>query len=185
MKSEDFRTIDLLVLSVLAFITEFLGYLLVTKLNSPFYISFSFAVCVIAMIRWGAVGVITYLIAGIALVFLKGADDIIIHIIYEVIANGAICIPFLFLLKKNGDWIVEKTRRFLFVTIGCVGSVCLAKGIVLMFVNESQTGIIDYFGSSMLILVVNLLLLFMLYKIKTKLLVDMKNYLSNDQKQED
>lgn len=180
MKYKEFRTADLMILSILAFVSEFLGYLLVEKMDTPFYLSFSFAICIIAMIRWGVVGVITYLIAGVSLLFLKDVDDFTASLFFEVVANVGIVIPFVIILKKDRDVFVNDLKKFILLTFCCVVSLVLVKGTTVMVFNANQTGIIDYFSSTLLIILVNLGLLIVLAYTKSQLLLDMKKNLTSD-----
>ncbi len=180
MKYKEFKIFDLILLSILAFLSEFLGYYLIGKLPTSFYLSFSFAICIIAMVRWGVVGVVTHVAAGIALVLLKGNNVMVYNIFYEVIANVAICIPFLFLVKKDRGIILSKISKFLLIVGLSMLFLCVAKGFVLYFVNGSFTGVVDFFGSSLLILITNVCLLILLYVTKSQILTDMKKMLTSD-----
>lgn len=182
MKKNELKIIDLLILSILAFITECLGYLLVSKLNTPFYLSFSLAICIIAIVRWGIVGVATYCIAGCSLVYLKGEGNYFVSFLYESLANLAICIPFIVVFKreKNRNKVVDSTGKFLMILLTCILSLCICKGVILVIFNNTITGIIDYFASSLLINVVNVLLLLLLAHKKNQILIDMEIYLTKD-----
>ncbi len=187
MKYNQFKMMDLFVLSLLAFGSEFLGYFLVDKLETPFYLSFSFAICFIAMIRWGIIGVITYVVAGISLFVLKFDDATIVgSLFYEVVANAAICLPFLYYINKNRNDILKNMLRVVIVLMLCVLSLTIAKGLVLLIAENSLTGAIEYFGYSLLINLMNVVLLLLLVKSKSQLLTDMKIYLTeSSQKQEE
>lgn len=187
MKYIQFKSMDLVILSILAFASEFLGYFLVEKLETPFYLTFSLAVCIIAMVRWGAVGVITYVVAGVSLFILKDTSSSVAGAFcYEIIANVAVCIPFLFFINKNKNDIVSSMPKFIGILLLCFLSLTLAKGIVLLIIEQSITGAIEYFGYSLLVNLMNVGLLVLLVKTKSQLLTDMKIYLTVDcQKQEE
>lgn len=187
MKYIQFKMMDLFILSLLAFGSEFLGYFLVEKLETPFYLSFSFAICFIAMVRWGVVGVITYVIAGISLFVLKdNGDNIAGSFFYEIVANAAICIPFIFFINKNKNVIVGKMLNVVIVLMLCVLCLTVSKGVVLLITEQSFTGAIEYFGYSLLINLMNVVLLLLFAKTKSQLLTDMKIYLTVEcQKQEE
>ncbi len=185
MNYNKFKIFDLILLSGLAFLTEFLGYFLIGKLPTSIYLSFSFAICIFAMIRWGAIGAITHVIAGVALVILKYNDALLYGFFYEVVANVAIGIPFLFLIGKNKNEIVANLWKFFLITAACLLSLCISKGIVLFFINHSLTGVIDFFSSSLLAIITNFGLLFLFYKTKSQLLTDMKIFLTSDRQQQE
>lgn len=180
MSLKNFKIIDLFILTCLAFGTEFLGYFLLENLSTPVYLSFSLAVCFVAMIRWGFVGVITYVAAGFSLFVIKDTENIIASFFYEVVANAAICIPFAIFYKKGENNIMNKTSLFLKVVVLSLVSLILTKGIVLFFVNESLTGIVDYFSVSLLILAMNTGVLMLLTKAAKHLTIDMVYFLTDE-----
>lgn len=184
MKRNDFKVFDLLVFSILAVGFEFLGYYLVGKLETPIYLSFSFVIGVIAMVRWGVVGVIPFILAGIPLLILK--EDInVATIAYEVIANAFIVVPFLFLTKKKKDLFVGDLLKTNIVFITCILSVCCAKGFVLVAVSGTLNNFINYFAASLLVIVMNALIFSLLSLTKSEIIKDMNYFLSHDEKQED
>lgn len=184
MNRNNYKIIDLIILTILSFIVEFAGFYLVSKLGSPIYLSFSFAICIIAMIRWGFLGVITYVISGIALVILKDWDSILHGILFEVVSNAFICIPFLFLTNKNRTVYASDFKKLFVIILLCITTLCLGKSFALPFIDGDITGL-DYFGSSLLIFVVNSGVLFLLSKTKSQTLVDMQHYKIEDHQQQE
>lgn len=185
MNYKQFKIMDLFILSVLAFGSEFLGYYLIEQIETPFYLSFSLAICFVAMMRWGFTGVITYIISGVALFMLKDDTRSVGLFAYEVIANAAFCIPFLFFINKDKNVIVKKTLKFFAVLGMCIFCLTITKGIVIMIVDKSFTGAIEYFGFNLLFNLMNVGLLFLLVKIKSQLLTDMKIYLTAERQTEE
>ncbi len=187
MEYKKFRLIDLIILTILALVAEFFGYFLVDRLETPFYLTFSLAICIIAMVRWGVVGGITYVLSGVVLFVLKfESDTAVTTFFYEVVANAAVCLPFCYFIGKNKNSIVQSTTKFLIVLLSCLVCLSLAKGLVLLIFNQSANGALAYFGYSLLINVMNMGLLFLLMKTKSQILTDMKVYMTvESQKQEE
>lgn len=180
MSYRQYKMMDLLMLSFLAVIIEFFGYYLVDKLSSPVYLSFALTIGIVALVRWGVVGGVVYLLAGIPLVFLK-EQAFGVSLMYEVLANLGLSIPFIFMIKKNRD-IFAKNKLYLFlISLASILSLSMIKGIVLVAVIGEVSAIVEFFAFSLLMITMNLGLLMILAFNKSQLIRDMDTYIKESQ----
>ncbi len=168
MNYKTFRIFDIFLLSLLAITTEFLGYYLVGKLQTPFYLSFSTVITIIAMIRWGYIGSIVYIVSGICLLFTKGNISIY-TIFYEVIANGFICLPFVFVKDTN-----ISITKILKLILLCYITLSLGKGITMIIFDKVWLGFYYYITSNLLIIILNITILLILIKNKSQLVISFR-----------
>lgn len=173
---------DLFILTILSFLSDYLGYYLVGEIGSSFYLTFSLAITIIAMIRWGTVGVVTYVISGFSLLYLKSSTEFGINFIYEVLVNAFVCIPFLIHTIVYKTIKIEKVISF---TVMSIITLSLAKGIVLVIVDGEITSIINFFMSSLLINIMNIGLIVLLKITNSQLLIDMVEFTTKETNQED
>lgn len=186
MKYRDFKFADLFVFTLLAVASEFFGYFLVGKLNmdAPFYISFSIAISIIAIVRWGVVGIVPFLFSGISLIYLKGSG-IGEGILLEVVANLFLIIPFLFIINKKRDLIINDKVKMLALAIASILSLYVGKGIAIFIIEGEALGGLGYFTNSLFIILMNLLIIAFLINTKSELLRDMKSYILESKTKEE
>lgn len=169
-----FAWFDLIFLSFLAAISEWMGNGLLKVWDSSFYFSFSIAIGIIAIIRWGIPGIIVGIIGGCPGIFFSNLflrDGILFY----SLANLFLGIPILFFGKRNRNMI---SKYPLYLTAYIIMShVCLAigKGIAIYVLTGEVTGMVDYFGATFLIMVINIIVCLLL-RTREGLLCDMRYY---------
>ncbi|MBT9780057.1 hypothetical protein GPL15_26680 [Clostridium sp. MCC353] len=169
-----YQWFDLALLSVLAAISELMGSGLLSVWSSDFYFSFTIAVSLIAMIRWGAVGAVVGMIGGIPGIMFSDMN-VFGGIMFYVLANAFLGIPMLLYGKRNRDDIAESPVFLMLYVL--VSHICLSagKGIVIFFLTGEVTGAVDYFGATFLITVIDLIVCLVL-RMRKGLICDMRNY---------
>lgn len=172
--TEQFKYFDLLFLSLLAAVSEWMGSGLLKVWNSSFYFSFATAICLIAMIRWGTAGVLVGMAGGIPAIWFSDMG-IFSGILFYVIANVSIGIPILLYGARDRNKICE--HSFLLILYVLSAHVCLAigKGAVIFLLTGEHTGVLDYFGATFLITVLDIIVCLVL-NTRKDLLCDMRNY---------
>lgn len=165
---------DLAFLSVLAAVSEWMGNAFLPVWGSGFYFSFSIAIGLIAMVRWGAVGTAVGVIGGIpGMLFSKmtfGGG-----ILFYVIANVFLGLPILLYGKRNRDRIAGNgTFLMLYVLLSHI-SLSVGKGIAIFLLTGETTGAVDYFGATFLILAIDMIVCLVL-KTRKGLICDMRYY---------
>ena len=173
-KVNQFMWFDLALLSVLAAASEFMGSGLLRVWNSDFYFSFTIAVSLIAMIRWGAAGVVLGMIGGIPGIFFSDMT-VVGGILFYVLANAFLGIPILLYGKRNRDTIAESPALLMVYVL--ISHACLAagKGVVILLLTGETTGVIDYFGATFLITAMDLIVCLVL-RMREGLICDMRYY---------
>lgn len=166
-------SIDLIIFSALAVAFEVINNNFIEKKGIIFYLSFSMTLSIIMMIRWGVVGSVVYVIAGIAMMCVR-ATSFNIEVLYYVIANAFIAIPMLIYGRRDRETIVESSFNFLGFILASYFFTCVGKGIALFIIKDSVSGVLDYIGTSALTLFVNILACFIL-RMRKELLCDMRN----------
>jgi len=173
-KIVSFKQLDLLFFSILAIVSEIMSSVLLEQLGSGFYFSFSTVICLIAMIRWGAVGAIVGMMGGIPGMLLSDMS-FWSGLLFYVAANAALSVPMLLYGNRNRDRIVESHVYLLLYIL--LSHVCLSvgKGIVIFIVTGEITGIVDHFGATFFILVINIIVCLVL-RMRKGLICDMRYY---------
>lgn len=171
---KQFIWFDLIFLSFLAAVSEWMGNGLLKVFGSSFYFSFSIAIGLIAMIRWGVWGTIVGMVGGFPAITFSGMS-LIGGILFYVMANAFLGIPILIYGKRDRNKI---SGHPIFLTgYIIVSHLCLAvgKGIVIFLLTSETTGMIDYFGATFLIMVINIIVCLVL-RMREGLLCDMRYY---------
>lgn len=174
-----FRQFDLLFFSAMAVISDLMSYMLLERLNSSFYFSFSVALCLIAMIRWGWGGVVVGLAGGIPGIFFSDME-IWAGILFYVVANAALVIPMLLYGSRSRDLIAGSTVRLLAYILISHCCLSLGKGVVILLLTGEVTGAVDFFGATLFILIINMILCCVL-RMRGGLVCDMRSYFSSDE----
>lgn len=169
-----FKRLDLTLLSVLAIASEFMGSGLLKVWNSEFYFSFSIAIGLIAMIRWGAAGILVGMAGGIPGIFFSDMP-LWSGILFYVLANASLGIPILLYGGRDRDRIAQSPGLLLAYVLICHASLAVGKGAVIFLVTGEATGIVDYFGATFLITVIDLIICLVL-RMREGLICDMRNY---------
>lgn len=169
-----FMLFDLMFLSFLSAISEWMGSGLLKLWSSSFYFSFAIVIGMIATIRWGKYGIVVGMAGGIPGIFFSEMP-LLSGILFYVIANAFLGIPILLYGERNRDQI--SSHPILLSSYVFLCHVCLAvgKGIVIFLLTGEHTGMIDYFGATFLILVINIVVCLVL-KTREGLLCDMRYY---------
>lgn len=174
-----YRLIDLILLSIIALIAEVMAnVLLVFYPGAGYFLSFSILVAMIAIIRWGKVGSIVYVIAGLPMIFL-GSGTLLENILIYPIANIFIILNSLIFKFLDRDKL--KLNNFYLVLYVLVSYLCLSlgKGLGGFVINGSflrnlyQYLVTHLFNIIMVFIALNLI------KGKDGLLVDMSVYINN------
>jgi hypothetical protein len=169
-----FKKFDLACFSVLAAISEIMSHGLLNVWNSGFYFSFSTVLCLIAMLRWGSIGIIPGVLGGIFGIFFSEMD-LWNGLLYYGVANLFLVVPMLIYGKRDRDRISRDSLWLLLYIL--LSHVCLSvgKGLAIFLITGEVTGCVDYFGATFLILVMNGLICLVL-KMREGLICDMRNY---------
>lgn len=174
-----FKQFDLLFFSVMAVISDGMSYLLLERLNSDFYFSFSVALCLIAMIRWGVGGVVVGLAGGIPGIFFSDMN-IWAGVLFYVAANAALVIPIAAYGSRSRDLIAGSTVRLLMYILISHCCLSLGKGVAILLLTGEMTGVVDFFGVTLFILIINMILCCVL-RMRGGLVCDMRSYFSSDE----
>jgi len=172
----------MIVFCFLAIISEFLGNYLLNFMNVGFCISFASLICLIAMVRWGAIGGLTYILAGIPMIFISESTmNYFDAFLYYVVANAFIAIPLLLWNKRKRDLLVNKWYKKILYPIISLIFLSVGKGIAIVIITGEITGVIDFAGSMLFTLAIDILLIFVLSH-REGLICDMDEYLITEVK---
>lgn len=178
-----FMNLDLAVLSLLAVLSETLSSGLLEIWNSGFYFSFSTAICLIAMIRWGAWGILTGMAGGIPAMAFSNMT-VFGGCLYYVFANIFLAVPILLFGRRNRNQIAGHGLFLLAYVF--LSHLCLAagKGIAIFLITGETTGAVDYFGAAFLILFIDMFVCLVL-KTRKGLICDMRYYFTGGEGNEE
>jgi hypothetical protein len=169
-----FLYLDLLFFSILAAISEIMSYKLLEYWNSGFYFSFSMVLCLISMIRWGAVGVVVAMIGGIPSI-LFSPMPLWSGILFYILSNAFIGIPMMVYGSRNRNTIAEGHVFLLLYIFLSHCSLSAGKGIVIFLLTGETTGVKDYFGATFFTMIINIIVCCVL-QMRKGLICDMRYY---------
>lgn len=178
-----FKYFDLAFFSFLAAVSEFLSNKLLDTWNSGFYFSFSIAICLIAMIRWGGIGIVVGVIGGIPGI-LFSEMSVISGILFYALVNVFLGIPILLYGKKDRNMIAENHVWLMLYVLASHCCLAVGKGLIIFVLTGEGTGVIDYFGATFLILVMDIILCQVLQK-REGLICDLRYYLADEEGEKD
>jgi hypothetical protein len=177
-----YRIFDLSLLTILAVLAELISqYATAHFMGSGFYLSFSILVAFIAMIRWGASGILVYVVAGLVNVFTRANSGFDLSfaqalLLYPV-THAGISLAALMFKKYTMEELVERSTRLLaFTLLGYLG-IGLGKGIVGILLGYS---FLNFFTNYLLINLFNLIIVFivlLLLSRKGDLMLDMEKFI--------
>lgn len=174
-----FEKMDLCFWSVLAFASEYMANALLGVYHSGFYFSFSIVICLMAMLRWGAVGIVVGIIGGLPGFFFSEMPWWS-GLLFYGLANAFLAVPMLMYGRRDRDRIVDVPLGLSLYVLG--SHICLAvgKGIVIFLLTGELTGAVDYFGATFLVLIINMIVCLVLKK-RDGLICDMRNYFAREE----
>lgn len=182
-KNYQFMYLDLAFFSILAMVSEWMANGLLDTLGSSFYFSFANVLCLISMIRWGIPGIVTGLFGGIPEILFSGMT-LGGGMLYCVLANSFLGVPILIYGNRRRDEISRCT--WLLILYVFAAHVCLAvgKGIAITLLTGAGNGFRLYFGSGLLITVIDVIICLVL-RTRQGLLADMQVYFEKGEERTD
>ncbi|MCM1130884.1 MAG: hypothetical protein NC310_03980 [Roseburia sp.] len=184
------RKVDLIFFTILAIAAELITSISFAKLNSGFYFSFAMLIYIIYSLRWGKIAIVSLILSGIPLVFVQpigqiASLDIWKGILYYMLSNVFAVLPIAVYGNRNRNKIIESPfLLFLYVLLVFI-CVSIGKEIALLIINNDPLGGVKYFVSQIFTLILSILILYILCRLKTKLVCDMNEYIKEEQEQED
>lgn len=189
MNRSKFMMLDLAVFSVLAAIAEFLSGFLFNFFNSGFYISLSFMLTIISMVRWKQFGVIPFIVSGVVGFIMNQYSimtdqpmSVLDGFLFYVVANAFVIFAIPIYYKNMEEKINTPLKFVLFVLVAFL-FLAVGKGIFILAISKELDGFLSYISTSMFTLVISLIFLTM-FKQKTDLIVNMDRYIRDLQKEE-
>ncbi len=174
------RKIDIFIFALLATVANYLSVKFGNQMYTPYFYTLKWIVLLVVMLRWGAWGSVSLLLANLALVF-GTRMDIANFMIYEVVAGMFFALPIYIYGKRDRELIIKSKLKFFLLIIFSHISLCIGKGIAIYIVEGVTTGIQDYLASTLLIITIDILVGFLLRAVRG-LVVDMEKYnLVNDE----
>lgn len=183
MKIEQYRLMDLSLLSILAMVAEALGIWLYGKFPlAGYYISFSTMIAIIALLRWGSFGAVVNCLIAIPSALLSQSVSIPLFLFYLISNSTAALIPVLF-KRLETSVIVARSYLLLAYVLGFYGVLTLSRGLFGFIMGVSfPAAVMQTFTQILFSMIMGYILLVML-KRREGLLVDMKTYFINEQKE--
>lgn len=171
-----YQMFDIILLSIIALVAEIMGSVLHNILpGAGFHLSFSILVALIAMIRWGKIGALVYVVAGIPMVVLQ-EGNLLENIMLYPLANVTIIFACLLFRFKNRSDLKLDNFNILIYVVGAYISVALGKGFVTYVISRDFLKSTTYYLVGQLFNMVMVFLVFLLIKNKEGLLEDMSTY---------
>lgn len=174
---EKYRIFDLVILSILAVAAEIVGNILHIKLpGAGYHLSFAILIAIIAMIRWGAVGAVTYVVAGFAMLFFYQGSVLEAFLLYpfSYVFVGLSAIFFRFVDRNK---LREDVFLLLLYSLIAHLSVAVGKGITMYILTGDFIDGFILFNITQIFSIVIVSIALLVIKEKDGLLVDMKKQL--------
>ncbi|MFI3165642.1 MAG: hypothetical protein R3Y45_05110 [Bacillota bacterium] len=177
---KQFRNIDIFIFAVLATVANFLSVKFGNSMDTPYFYTLKWVVLFVVLMRWGRYGAISLLISNCLLYFTTDMS-FINFVIYEVGAGMFFALPFFIYWKRDRNLIIKGKLKYLGFLIASHLSLCIGKGIAIFIIEGAYTGAIDYLASTLFIITIDILAVFLLRAVNG-LVVDMEKYdLVNDE----
>jgi hypothetical protein len=172
--NRNFEWFDLFFFSLLSAVSELMGNGLLKMWNSSFFFSFSTAICLIAMIRWGGAGIVCSVVSGFVSLYFSGMP-FFRGVLFYPLANMFLMVPALLYGQRNRDRISGSDLKIILYVI--VSHLCLSlgKGFAILILAGEAGGSRDYFGSTLFIMLIDIIICVLL-KRREGLLCDMRYY---------
>lgn len=177
MEIKKFMIIDMIFITSLALLSEWLG----SKINRDFiYISFMQVLLLMLMIRWGGWGTIPVIIAGLIRPFIHSAEGFKEYILYSL----PILILMTSLLPIKLKMVIDINKRKLialtfFTTFYLI--FFLTNGILIKTLISNQYSIINDFPKYVLMLIIGNVIMYLLVSQKTMLINISKSQHNNEE----
>jgi hypothetical protein len=177
---EKYRLFDLTLLSILAICAEVMGKLLLDFFpGAGFYLSFSILVALIAIVRWGPIGTIVYVLVGVPMIFLQ-EGSIVENLILYPVANIFIVITCCFFKIIKRDTMKKNNFYILCYIVSAYVAVSIGKGFATFLMMGVFLNNIIYYFITQLFNMVMVFIGFLIIKNKDSLLEKMDTYLLNE-----
>jgi hypothetical protein len=174
---------DLLLLSILAIAAEALGIWLHGKFPfAGYYISFSTMVAIIALLRWGTFGAVVNCLIAIPAAILSKSVSIPLFLFYFISNSGVMIVPKLFKHLET-SLIVAKSYWLLGYIISFYGVLTISRGLLGFIVGLTFSDAVMQTIMQLLFIMIISYIVLVLLKNREGLLVDMKAYFINEQKE--
>ncbi|HEY8395308.1 MAG TPA: hypothetical protein VIK96_00865 [Bacilli bacterium] len=171
MSLKQYRSLDLLIFSILAMASEFMGTFLLEKFIPGFTISFASLIAIIAIFRWGPAGGIVYVLSGLPIILLYN-DSFYENLLFYLGGNSFIFIVPL-LIRKPRNSIRDKTFSFNLYILLIYVSVIVGRALMVFVLGEELIGALRAVMGSLLFTIVVSTLLLNLLKKANGLITDM------------
>ncbi len=178
-----FMWFDLGCLSFLAALSEWMSNRLLNLWNSSFYFSFSMAICLIAMIRWGAAGTAVGVIGAVPGMWFSHMS-LSGRLLFYVAATGAVGIPAVLYGDRDRNLIAGNVLYLTVYVVLCHLCLAAGKGAAVFLLTGEGTGFRDYLGATLFILVINVIVCIVL-KAREGLICDMRYYFKEGEDHEE
>jgi len=163
--------IDLSVLIILAIITQLSGYILNLKFpEANFYINFSILIGLLAIVRWGYLGVIVYVVAGLSMLFISDTSYLETILVYPF-ANAFIILALVFFKLFDVSKLKENNLVLILFILTIFVSVSIGKGIASFILGNQLISSILYYFTVNLFNVVMVYVVLQIIKNKEGLLI--------------
>lgn len=173
---EKYKIFDLILLSIIAVISEYIGSLIHTNLSGAgFQLSFSILIAMIAIIRWGEVGSVVYSTAGVVNLFIMDGN-LFDKILLYPIANLFIILSTTLFKYFDRHRLNESKFRLLIYVILSYLSVAIGKGFATLVIERVFFGSIAIYMIGQLFNILITFLIFLIIRRTDGLLVDMEMY---------
>lgn len=181
MDFRQYRLMDLLMLSVLAAVMQFLGtYLHNTLPGAGFYLNLAVLITIIALFRWGIWGSVVLVIAGIPMVFF-GENSIAINLLMYMVAPAIVSASAVLLKKVDPEGVRDDLLKLLGFTVATFLLLAVGQGIVFLLIEKRPLALaITYFLANSFNMVITYVVL-LIVRQRPGLMIDMKTYFEREQ----
>lgn len=169
--------LDLVLLSIIAVFSELIASLLYIELpKADFYVSFAGVVTMIAMIRWGAIGSLVYIITGFVAFFTQEGQFLEILLLYPFAHSFIALSSIMFIIIDREEM---KENLFALLSYSVVTYLCISigKGGAMFLLNGDFMKSVSYFSVIQLFNMVIAFVILLIVRNSKGLLVNMKQNL--------
>lgn len=176
MNQNHYKIFDIGFFCLLGFILSLVSELLFKNMKITFYVDFGILIALIVMMRWNAVGAISYVIYGIPMVLFRG-QEVWFSIFFYCVIHGFIAlsvIGFKFYDKRRVGKHFMTTLIYLITTFIIL---IVVKSVALLMIHPNiLDNLYSYIGSMLLSFILVILAFYFIGHFSDGLITDMNDY---------
>lgn len=175
---------DVMVFIFLAFATSFISEFFYKELPATLvYVNFGLLVSLIVIVRWGLIGVLAYVAAGLPMLIYRSGDaQLWFQIVYYILSNAVLLVLLIFFKWIKREWIHQSIKYASLYLFFAFMIITIFKGVILSLSGINLiTAWISYSTAELFNFVMTWIAFIAINQFSEGLIIDMKYYIEQVQ----